>query len=85
MCDSDSTAVPAASLGHFFEFSFHGSSGVPDVPHRFGEPFLRYTEFVGPVLNFVRLEQADAASVLRTFVRDIVGHSVVSDLTFNAL
>jgi hypothetical protein len=61
------------SLGQFFEFPLHGSSGVPDVPHRFGEPLLRYTEFVGPVLNFVRLQQADAASVLHTFVREIVG------------
>jgi hypothetical protein len=47
-----------------FEF-LHGSSGVPDVLHRFGEPLLRYTEFVGPVLNFVGLQETDAASVLR--------------------
>jgi hypothetical protein len=58
-----------------FEFSLHSSSS--DVPHRFGEPLLRYIEFVGPVLNFVRLQEADAASVLRTFVCEIVGHSVL--------
>jgi hypothetical protein len=46
---------------------------VPHIPHRFGEPLLRYTEFVGPILDFVRLQKADAASVLRTFVREIVG------------
>jgi hypothetical protein len=61
------------SLGQFFEFPLHGSSGVPDVPHRFGEPLLRYTELVGPVLDLMRLQQADAASVLRTFIREIVG------------
>jgi hypothetical protein len=58
---------------------------VPDVLHRFGEPLLRYIEFVSPVLNFVRLQKADAASVLRTFVREIIRHSVFSDLTFNAI
>jgi hypothetical protein len=58
---------------------------MPDIPHRFGEPLLRYTEFVGPVLNFVRLQETDAALVLRTFVREIVRHSVVSDLRFNAI
>jgi hypothetical protein len=58
---------------------------VPDVPYRFREPLLRYTEFVGPVLDFVRLQQTDAASVLRTFVREIVGHRVLSDLRFNAV
>jgi hypothetical protein len=64
-----------------FEFSLHGSSGVPDVLHRFGEPLLRYTKFVGPVLNFVGLQETDAASVLRTFVREII----LSDLTFSAI
>jgi hypothetical protein len=58
---------------------------VPDVPYRFGQPLLRYTEFVSPILNFMRLEEADAASVLRPFVCKIVGHNVLSDLTFNAL
>jgi hypothetical protein len=33
----------------------------------------------------MRLQQADAASVLRTFIREIVGHSVLFHLTFNAL
>jgi hypothetical protein len=62
------------SLGQFFELSLDVNSGVPHIPHRFGEPLLRYTEFVGPILNFVRLQEADAASVLRTFIREIVGH-----------
>ena len=74
-----------AYLGQSFEFSLHGSSGVPDVPYRFREPLLRYTEFVSPVLDFVRLQQTDAASVLRTSVREIVGHRVLSDLMFNAV
>jgi hypothetical protein len=42
-------------------------------------------EFVGPVLDFMRLQQTDSASVLRTFVREIVGHPVLSDLRFNAV
>jgi hypothetical protein len=63
-------------LSQFPEFFLHGNSGVPDVPHRLGQPLFRDPEFVGPVLNFVRLEEADAASVLRTFVREIIGHSV---------
>src|SRR5262245_1574688 len=63
-------------LNRFFELSLHGISGVPHAPHRFGQPLFRDTEFVGPVLNFVRLKKADAASVLRTFVHEIIGHSV---------
>jgi hypothetical protein len=61
-------------LSQFFELSLHGISGVPDVLHRFGQPLFRDTEFVGPVLNFVRLKEADPAAVLRTFVREIIGH-----------
>jgi hypothetical protein len=60
----------------FLERSLHGISGVLDVPHRFRQPFFRSIEFVGTVLNLVRLKEADAASVLRTFVREIIRHRV---------
>jgi hypothetical protein len=68
------------ALGQFFGFSLHGGSGVTDVLHRFGEPLLRCTEFVGPVLNFVRLQEADAGSVLRAFVCEIVWHVALSKI-----
>src|SRR5262249_60609901 len=47
---------------------------VPDLPHRFRKAFLGYIEFVGPVLNFMGLEQADSASILRTPVGEIIWH-----------
>jgi hypothetical protein len=71
-------------LDRFLEFSLDVSSRVPNIPHRFRESLLRYTKFVGPVLNFVRLQETDAASVLRTFVGEVVGHGGFSDMTFNA-
>jgi hypothetical protein len=72
--------VERIHLAQFLEFSFDFSSGVPDVPDGFGKPLLRYTELVGPVLNFVRFQKADAASVLRTFVAEIVRHGVLAPL-----
>src|SRR5262249_14833017 len=45
---------PPECLGQSLEFSLHGRGGVPDILHRFGQPLLRYAEFVGPILNFVR-------------------------------
>jgi hypothetical protein len=58
---------------------------VPDIPDGFGQPLLGYAEPVGPVLNFVRLQEADAALVLRTLLREIVGHDVLSNSTVNAI
>jgi hypothetical protein len=74
--DSEARASSARWLRRFLEFSLDGNSGVPDVPHGFGQPLFRDAEFVSPVLDFVRLKKADAASVLRTFVHEIIGHSV---------
>jgi len=48
---------------------------VSDVPHRFRKAFLRYIEFVGPVLNFMGLKKADSAAILRTPVGEIIWHS----------
>ena len=47
---------------------------MPDVLYGLGEPLLEYIELVGPILDLVRLQQADATSVLRAFVREIVWH-----------
>ena len=47
---------------------------MPDVLYGLGEPLLGYIELVGPILDLVRLQQADATSVLRAFVREIVWH-----------
>jgi hypothetical protein len=69
------SAVLARSfLGQSFQLSFNCICRVSDVPHRFRKPFLRYIEFVGPVLNFMGLKQADSASVLRTPVGEIIWH-----------
>jgi hypothetical protein len=57
-----------------FQLSFNCICRVSDVPHRFRKPFLRYIEFVGPVLNFMRLQQADSAAILRTPIGEIIWH-----------
>jgi len=70
------SAVLARSfLGQSFQLSFNCIRRVSDVPHRFRKPFLRYIEFVGPVLNFMGLKQADSASILRTPVAEIIWHT----------
>ena len=70
------SAVLARSfLGQSFQLSFNCIRRVSDVPHRFRKPFLRYIEFVGPVLNFMGLKQADSASILRTPLGEIIWHS----------
>jgi hypothetical protein len=58
-----------------FQLSFNRVCRVSDVLHRFRKPFLRYIELVGPVLNFMRLKQADSASILRTPVGEIIWHA----------
>jgi hypothetical protein len=57
-----------------FQLSFNCICRVSDVPHRFRKAFLRYIEFVGPVLNFMGLEQADSAAILRTPIGEIIWH-----------
>src|SRR6516164_3958101 len=58
-----------------FQLSFNCICRVSDVPHRFRKAFLRYIEFVGPVLNFMGLKQVDSASILRTPIGEIIRHS----------
>ena len=58
-----------------FQLSFNCICRVPDLPHRFRKAFLGYIEFVGPVLNFMGLEQADSAAILRTPVGEIIWHT----------
>ena len=70
------SAVLARSfLGQSFQLSFNCICRVSDVPHRFRKPLLRYIEFVGPILNFMGLEQADSASILRNPIGEIIGHT----------
>jgi len=57
-----------------FQLSFNCICRVPDLPHRFRKAFLGYIEFVGPVLNFMGLEQADSAAILRTPIGEIIWH-----------
>ena len=61
-------------LGQPLEFLLDGVGRMADVLHRLRQPFLGYIELVGPLLDLVRLEQADAAAVLRTFVLEIIWH-----------
>src|SRR5262245_21365345 len=58
-----------------FQLSFNCIGRVSDLPHRFRKAFLRYIEFVGPVLNFMRLKQADSASILRAPIGEIIWHA----------
>jgi hypothetical protein len=79
-----SAVLARSCLGQSFQLSFNRVCRVSDVLHRFRKPFLRYIEFVGPVLDFMRLEQADSASILRTPVGEIIWHTF-SPLVSNAV
>jgi hypothetical protein len=70
-----SAVLARSCLGQSFQFSFNRVCRVSDLPHRFRKPFLRYIEFVGPVLNFMGLKQADSAAILRTPVGEIIWHA----------
>ena len=48
---------------------------MSDVLHRFRKPFLRYIEFVGPVLNFMGLKKADSTAILRIPSGEIIWHA----------
>src|SRR5215468_8342258 len=74
-CTETSAGLTRSFLGQSFQLSFNCICRVSDVPHRFRKPFLRYIEFVGPILNFMGLEQADSASILRNPVGEIIGHT----------
>ena len=70
-----SAVLARSCLGQSFQLSFNCIGRVSDLPHRFRKPFLRYIEFVGPVLDFMGLKQADSASILRTPVGEIIWHT----------
>ena len=74
-CTESSAGLARSFLGQSFQLSFNCICRVSDVPHRFRKPFLRYIEFVGPILNFMGLEKADSASILRTPVGEIIWHT----------
>ena len=74
-CTESSAGLARSFLGQSFQLSFNRICRVSNVPHRFRKPFLRYIEFVGPILNFMGLEQADSASILRNPVSEIIGHT----------
>ena len=77
-CTESSAGLARSFLGQSFQLSFNCVCRVSNVPHRFRKPLLRYIEFVGPILNFMGLEQADSASILRNPVGEIIGHTFFS-------
>lgn len=74
-CTESSAGLARSFLRQSFQLSFNCICRVSDVPHRFRKPFLRYIEFVGPILNFMGLKKADSASILRTPVGEIIWHT----------
>jgi hypothetical protein len=48
--------VLPGNVHRVIQFFFDGRRRMPDVFHGFGKPLLRYIEFVGPILDLVRLK-----------------------------